>query len=119
MTLVDTSVWVDHFRRTDPDLVARLNDDAVTSHPFVIGELALGSLARRAEVLELLHDLPAVALLPEEAVLAFVERHHLAATGIGWVDAHLLAAADAAEADVLTRDKRLRTQAARLGLAAR
>ncbi|MBA3884932.1 MAG: type II toxin-antitoxin system VapC family toxin [Acidobacteria bacterium] len=117
MTLVDTSVWVDHFRRTDPDLVARPNDDAVTSHPFVIGELALGSLARRAEVLE--HDPPALALLPEEAVLAFVERHHLAATGIGWVDAHLLAAADAAGADVLTRDKRLRTQAARLRLAAR
>jgi predicted nucleic acid-binding protein len=118
MTLVDTSVWIDHLRRADPDLVARLQDGTVACHPFVIGELALGSLRPRAEMLELLQALHALDVMADAAVLTFVEDYGLAATGIGWVDAHLLASASAAGADLLTRDRQLRRQAMRLGLLA-
>lgn len=118
MTLVDTSVWIDHFRKANPEVVQRLHDDAVACHPFVIGELALGNLRHRAEILELLQALPTLDVAPDRSVLAFVDRNGLAATGIGWVDAHLLAAVDAAGMDLLTHDARLRRQAARLRLAA-
>ena len=119
MTLVDTSAWIDHFRRSDPDLIARLQAGTVASHPFVIGELALGNLTRRAEILELIRALPVLEAQPHEVVLAFVHRHELAGTGVGWVDVHLLAAAEAEGAALFSNDRRLRTQAARLGLAAR
>lgn len=116
MTLVDTSVWIDHFRKSNPEVVQRLHDDAVACHPFVIGELALGNLRHRTEILELLQALPTLDVAPDRSVLAFVDRNRLAATG--WVDAHLLAAVDAAGIDLLTHDSRLRRQAARLRLAA-
>ena len=118
MTLVDTSVWIDHLRRPDRELVRRLEDGEVMCHPFVIGDLALGQLSRRDEVLELLHALPALPIVAHALVLAFVTRHRLARTGVGWVDAHLLAAADAAGAGLLTHDARLRVEAGRLRLAA-
>lgn len=118
MTLVDTSIWIDHLRRPDGGLVKRLNDGMVLTHPFVIGELALGTLKRHDEVMELLRALPGVPVLSDQTVLAFVTRHHLQGTGIGWGDAHLLAAADAAGVVLLTRDARLRAQAVRLHIAA-
>jgi predicted nucleic acid-binding protein len=118
MTLVDTSAWIEHLRRPDSDLMARLEEGTAACHPFVIGEMALGSLRRRAEILELLQDLPGLDVVTDRAVLGFVERHRLAATGIGWVDAHLLASAEVAGAVLLTRDRRLRLQADRLGLLA-
>ena len=118
MTLVDTSVWIDHFRRTDRDLSRRLLDGDVCCHPFVIGELALGNLKRPAEVLELLRALPTLSLVSDDDVLALAHRHRLAGTGLGWVDAHLLAAAASSSALLLTHDRRLRAQATRLGLAA-
>lgn len=90
----------------------------VAVHPFVLGELALGSLRRRGEVLELAAALPSVRLVPEGEVLDFVERHALHGTGIGWVDAHLLAAAQDSRVRLLTSDRRLAAQARRLGLAA-
>ena len=119
MTLVDTSVWIDHFRVADEGLVTLLHDGHVAIHPFVMGELALGTLPRRADTLEWLAALPALPLQPEPSVLEFAERHRLAGSGIGWVDAHLLAAADAAGVRLLTSDKKLHAVAARLGLAAR
>lgn len=119
MTLVDTSTWIDHFRKTDPDLVERLHDGTVACHPFVLGEVALGTLRRRGEVLDLLRALPRIDVVPHDDVLAFVDRAGLHGTGIGLVDAHLLAATDTAAAQLLTSDRRLKRQAERLGLAAR
>ena len=115
--LVDTSVWVDHFRRGDPALMTLLSRGEVECHPFVIGELACGSLHRRSEVLSLLESLPQVPLGSHDEVLEFVERHRVMGRGIGWVDAHLLASASLAGSPLWTRDRRLFEIGRKLGLA--
>ncbi|MEE8429453.1 MAG: type II toxin-antitoxin system VapC family toxin [Gammaproteobacteria bacterium] len=118
MILVDTSVWIDHLRAGDEVLVALLNESRVLMHPFVLGELACGSLRNRGEVLELLRDLPRVTVATDNEALFFIERHMLMGRGIGYVDAHLLAAvALAGSVRLWTRDKRLRTAADSLALA--
>lgn len=118
MILVDTSVWIDHLRRGSARLEVVLLDGRAASHPFVLGELALGRLSRRREILGLLSELPQVQVATHGEVLALVERHALAGTGIGWVDAHLLAAAALSRASLWTLDRRLGAVAARLGLSA-
>lgn len=108
MILVDTSVWVDHLRRSDPVLVRLLNAGLVLAHPFVMGELACGNLQNRSAVLSLVQDLPAAPMATDDEVLAFIDRHALAGRGIGYVDAHLLCAvALEGTADLWSRDKRL------------
>jgi hypothetical protein len=118
MILVDTSVWIDHLRDGDATLAELLNGSQVLMHPFILGELACGNLRNRDEVLALLKDLPRAAVATDEEVLFFIERHALMGRGIGYVDAHLLAAAALGNATRLwTRDRRLRTQADALALA--
>jgi predicted nucleic acid-binding protein len=114
--LVDTSVWVDHFRAADRRLVALLEDGQVFCHPFVIGELACGNLRRRAEILSLLADLPRLPALATEDVMSFVEGHRLMGKGLGWVDVHVLAAAVASRETLWTKDRRLADVANRLGV---
>lgn len=116
MILVDTSVWIDHFRRSIPDLVNELQHGTVVSHPFVIGELALGHLRNRAETLDLLRELPGLNVAPDDDVLEFVRRHDLPGRGIGWIDAHLLCAARAKDVPIWTHDRRLGACAAKLRL---
>lgn len=118
MTLVDTSVWVDHFRRGDDSLTGLLAEATVHCHPFVIGELACGRLKQRQAILALLANLPQPPIAEHEEVLAFVERYQLMGSGIGWIDAHLLASARLAGIPLWTRDAQLRTVARRLGVAA-
>lgn len=116
MILVDTSVWVDHLRRGDAQLASLLENASVLVHPFVIGEIACGSLADRGAVLGLLQDLPRAAVADESELLAFVDAKRLFGKGIGFVDAHLLASvALAGRAWLWTRDKRLRDAADALG----
>jgi predicted nucleic acid-binding protein len=118
MILVDTSVWVDHLQRGNKDLVRWLNHGQVLSHPFVVGELALGSLKQRATVLEALQNLPVVTMATDAEVLGFISTHALYGVGIGYVDAHLLAAARLTSGtQVWTLDKRLQVAATQLGLA--
>ena len=119
MILVDTSVWVEHLRRGEPRLEERLLAAEVAGHPFVLGELALGYLKRRDEILELLGALPQVEIAEHDEVLAFITRRRLNGAGIGWVDAHLLAAAALAGIGLWTLDRRLATVAADLDLASR
>lgn len=120
MILVDTSVWIDHFRTADPQLVDLLNRNQVLAHPFVIGEIALGSVARRAEVLRYLHNLPSAVAASTDEVMLFIETRKLANTGLGYVDAGLLAAAALTPGAALwSRDKNLRAAAVRSGLARR
>ncbi len=114
--LVDTSVWVDHFRRANPALRALLDRADVECHPFIIGELACGLLHRRSEVLSHLQRLPRVPVGSHDEVLAFVERHRLMGRGIGWIDAHLLVSAALAGSLLWTRDRRLSEVARVLGL---
>lgn len=117
MILVDTSVWVDHLRRGDAQLAALLESAAVIIHPFIIGEIACGSLADRRTVLELLQDLPMATVAEVDEVLGFIEGHRLYGKGIGYVDVHLLASLALSNAAALwTRDKRLRAAADALGV---
>lgn len=119
MILVDTSVWIDHFRTRSPSLSATLDLGEVLTHPFVIGELACGVLRQRGKVLDLLADLSQATVASHEEVLHFIEERRLMGKGIGYIDAHLLAAVSLTEGAALwTHDKRLAAVAAdlRLGL---
>jgi predicted nucleic acid-binding protein len=116
--LVDTSVWVDHLRTGDKALAALLDDAAVLTHPFVVGELALGNLRRRETILKALSDLPHANVATDTEVLHFIDRQALFGHGIGYVDAHLLAAVRlTAGTQLWTNDKRLHGVAEQLGLA--
>ena len=118
MILVDTSVWVDHLRSGDAQLAELLERGAVLGHPFVIGEIACGSLSDRGAIVALLQHLPIVTVAEPEEVLAYLDRHKLYGRGIGYVDAHLLAAtALTAGAKLWTRDRRLHAIARELGCA--
>ena len=117
MILIDTSVWIDHLRAGEPQLVELLNNNRVLVHPFIIGELACGNLNNRKTVLSLLHKLPTARLATDEEVLFFIERHGLMGRGIGYIDAHLLAAISlTGTVRLWTRDKRLGTVAKSIGL---
>jgi predicted nucleic acid-binding protein len=119
MILADTSVWIDHLRAGDEGLAVLLGAGRVLIHPFVIGELALGSLRQRDLILSSLSDLPACVVAQNEEVMAFIDGHMLFGRGIGYVDAHLLASvALTPEARLMTRDRRLNTCAEALGFAA-
>ena len=112
MILVDTSVWVDHLRRSDGELADLLERGAVVMHPFVIGEIACGDLADRVSILGLLRNLPMAAVGDPDETLGFIERHSLHGQGIGYVDVHLLASVALTDGATLwTRDKRLRAAA--------
>ena len=116
MVLVDTSVWIEHFRKTSTRLAGLLDDGEVAIHPFVIGELACGNLANRKEILSLLHSLPAVQRVEDDEVLFFIEQHSLAGRGLGLIDVHLLASSKMSEHPLWTKDKRLTAAAKELGL---
>ena len=107
MILVDTSIWVDHFRSRNARLVELLNEEQVAIHPFIIGELSLGSIKNKTEIMSLLAKLPTVPVAEHEEVLATVSSHKLSGTGIGWIDAHLIASALLGNAKLLTKDKAL------------
>ena len=83
--LVDTSIWVEHLRHGQLGLVSLLHRAEVHCHPFIIGELACGSISHRSEILQLLRRLPSVPVVENEEVMTFVERHRLMGRGVGWV----------------------------------
>jgi len=115
--IVDTSIWIDHTRLPSFRLSSLLNSSQILMHPFVIGEIALGSLARREAMITLLEDQPEAPVASFSEVLALISRERLHGLGIGYVDAHLLASARLAEAAIWTKDKRLHAAAERLGVA--
>lgn len=117
MTLVDTSVWIDHIARPDPRMVKLLADGEVVTHPLDIAEVALGSLRQRAERLSDLATLPSLSGVSSEVVVRAIDSWKLYSRGIGAVDAHLLCTVMRAESVILwTRDKRLRAVADELGV---
>lgn len=120
MILVDTSVWIDHFRSANRQLTLLLTENTVLAHPFVVGELALGTLRHPEPVLGSLVKLPQAVRAADTEVLQLIRQRKLAGLGIGYVDAHLLASTLlSADASLWTYDKRLATVASRLGIAAR
>ena len=119
MILVDTSIWVGHLRKGDDYLSLLLDQGLVLIHPFIIGELACGSMVNRREILRLLDALPGVVAAEHTEVLRLLEVKRLYGQGVGWVDAHLLASAMISQSLVWTSDKRLHRVAESLGVAYR
>ena len=114
--LVDTSVWVDHLRRGNAALVELLEQGAVWTHQFVIGELACGHLTQRKRLLTSLSELPHAPIVAHQEMLVFVDARRLMGRGLGWIDTHLLAAATLAKIPFWTLDKSLARIAAEMGL---
>ena len=118
MILIDTSVWIEHLRKGNRALAHLLNNNQVLIHPFVIGEIACGTLADRDEVLARLKDLPALPKTDESEALYCIERHQLMGLGLGYIDVHLLAATLLAPPTRLwTRDKRLKAAVKKMNVA--
>jgi predicted nucleic acid-binding protein len=115
MILADTSIWIDHFRRTDKELQTQLKNDEIAMHAFVVGELALGPLPKREQLLMYLDHLPRLRAAQQDEVRSMIEARALHNQGIGLIDAHLLAAVLIQPgAELWTRDGRLRKVAAKL-----
>ena len=118
LVLVDSSIWIDHINGGVPRLVDLLKRRRILLHPMIVGEIALGSFTKRSRVLEDLCALPQAPVVGHAEVMAMIEWLKLSSTGIGYVDAHLLASVRQVEhATIWTDDKRLRKQAERLGIA--
>jgi hypothetical protein len=117
MILADTSIWVDHFRRRDAELQRQLLQNDIATHPFIVTELALGSLPDRHKTLADLALLPQVKLAHIDEVRSMIESRKLFRKGLGFVDAHLIAATLIAPGTLLwSRDKRLRSIAQTMGI---
>jgi predicted nucleic acid-binding protein len=114
--LVDTSIWIEHFRKGHPRLPEFLRDGMVLMHPFVLGELACGNLKTRGEILGDLAELPKAVEATHEETLDLMERRKLWGRGIGWVDAHLIASALLSNCRFLTIDEKLHRAAAHAGV---
>lgn len=112
--LIDTSVWIDHFRTNSPALRRLLDNDLVLCHPLVIGEIACGNMRHRSEVLESLAVLPTAPIIDYEELLTFLETHKLFGQGLGWIDVHLLASTMLQQVTLWTLDQPLRNAARRL-----
>jgi len=116
MVLVDTSVWVDHFRSGNIGLENLLNEGDVACHLFIAGELACGNLSNRAEILSLLRALPLADHAEHEEVMQFIENSKLMGKGLGYVDMHLIASAVLSKVPIWTLDKKLKDVSSKLGL---
>lgn len=116
MVLVDTNIWINHFQKTNHELVDLLATGSVVCHPFIVGELACGNLQNRQEILTLFEALPTVTVADSREFFAFVEMRKLAGKGLGFVDVHILASAVLAQVRLWTADKRMAGVARDLGL---
>jgi predicted nucleic acid-binding protein len=108
MILVDTSVWVEHFRQGNIALEKMLQEGKVFCHPFIIGELACGNLKNRHEILSWLKALPEAAKAEDKEVLRFIEAQKLMGKGLGYIDMHLLASALLSRLSLWTLDVKLK-----------
>ena len=111
MILVDSSVWINHFRKPIRRLTALLDREEVCIHSFVIGEIACGNLKNIKGIIALLHALPIVQKADDDEILFFIERHGLNGRGVGLIDVHLLASCLVEHCYIWTADKRLKTVA--------
>jgi hypothetical protein len=116
MVLVDTSVWVRHFREGDPNLERLLDAGEVLCHPFIVGELACSNLKNRQEILSLFQFLPLATQAKHEEILHFIEQNRLLGKGLGYIDAHLSASAVLTGVPLWTYDQRINEATEGLGI---
>jgi predicted nucleic acid-binding protein len=118
MILPDTAIWTDHIHGKDKQLEFLLRGDRVLVHPFVIGEIALASMKRHDAIIEAMTILRAAPVATDEDVRFMIKQHTIMGTGLGYVDAHILASARLVPgSSIWTRDKRLKAVAQRMGVA--
>ena len=115
LVLVDTSIWITHFRDGEKYLIQLLEQGFVACHPFIVGELTCGSLKNRQEITQLLEALPMVDVLEHSEVMKFIESRKLMSRGIGYVDTHLLGSSLLSNTSLWTFDKSLKSVAVLLG----
>jgi predicted nucleic acid-binding protein len=116
--LLDTSVWIDHTRQNNNHLFDLFKQGKILIHPFMIGEVALGSLRDHDMIITSLLEMPRSQVATEAEVLSLIRNRFLAGSGIGYVDAHLLASARLMPETLLwTREKRLKRVAEVMGIA--
>ena len=117
MILADTSIWIDHFRSGNHELRKQLSEGRIAIHPFIVAELALGSLQERTKTLALLDLLPRVRVARIGELRFMIENRHLISLGLGLTDVHLLASVFLDPSTRLwTRDKPLHKVAERFGV---
>jgi predicted nucleic acid-binding protein len=117
LILADTSIWIDHLRSGSKEMRKHLSQGQIVTHPFIIAELALGSLRERTKTLALLDLLPQVRMAQMNEVRLMIETRRLYSLGIGLTDAHLIASVFVNSPTLLwTRDKALRKVAEGLGI---
>jgi len=114
VVLVDTSVWVVHLREGNAQLEALLNEGKVICHPFIIGEIACGTMRNRVQILSLFQSLPMAETAEHSEVMQFIENYRLMGKGLGYVDIHLLASAVLTGAPLWTLDKKLQQASGKL-----
>jgi predicted nucleic acid-binding protein len=119
MILADTSIWVDYLRGRAPKMAELLAAGAIVMHPFIVAEIALGSLHHRRKRLAELETLLEVKVAKLSEVRQMIEAHTLYSRGIGLTDAHLIASCLLTPGTQLwTRDIRLEKVAKELGIQA-
>ncbi len=114
--IVDSSVWIAHFKRRNEHLVELLEADKVYCHPYVIGELACGTPPNREFVLDTISELRRTPVATLEELREFIEAHNLSGRGCGFVDMNLLASVRLKSGlTIWTLDKSLASAAADQG----
>ena len=91
LILIDTNIWIEHFKSENNDLSALLEAGRVVMHPFIVAELALGGLRDRMMTLASLEFLPELPVAELHEIRQLIEVRKLYTQGIGLVDAHLVA----------------------------
>jgi hypothetical protein len=115
--LADTSIWVDHLRGRNPEMERRLSRGQIVMHPFVVAEIALGSLHSRRARLDDMDALLEVKVARLNEVRNMIEAHSLYSRGIGLTDAYLIASCLMTPGTQLwTRDAAMERVAKALGI---
>ncbi|WP_371396320.1 type II toxin-antitoxin system VapC family toxin [Fretibacter rubidus] len=115
MILADTSIWIDHLRKSDPVFSNQLTAGDIVMHPFIMGEILLGSLSNHTVIETALSEMPQALKASDKEVMFYINSAKIHGRGIGWVDTHLLVSAKLSGARLVTRDKRLADVARELG----
>lgn len=116
MVIIDTSVWIAHFRKANAHLQKLLSEGEVFCHHFIVGEIACGNIHNRTEIISLMQALPSTPIAAQEEILSFIDHKKLYGAGIGLIDVHLLASAFLTKASVWTVDNKLQRVAAKLNI---
>jgi predicted nucleic acid-binding protein len=115
--LLDTSVWIRHFRESNGEVVRLLEEQQVMTHPYVVAEIACGSLKKRIETLSYLKAIPTLPIVAIDEILTFIESRELFSKGVGFVDVQLLASVIISDnVSLWTTDNRLEAIAVKMGI---